>query len=200
MKSPLIISLLFLFGCSDLQELNNEIYETQIKALSESPYKNASYAKSYIDAQKEFRISKFYKPLQKRLLSAASVNDTVFITETFDEICMGCSSDWMKVLIRDTIYSFNKEILGHRGGVTYSLKSEYFNIDSKDNYQFRDNEFIEIVRKIRRGETWRDAPLKYGSDDCADGDHTMVTIIYPDKHIETLYVRCWMAEMNRHLK
>jgi hypothetical protein len=54
----------------------------------------------------------------------------------------------------------------------------------------------QIVKAIKE-HNWLSYPLHYGSNYCADGDHTFVTIIYPDKHIESLYVRCWTQPDNR---
>ncbi len=50
----------------------------------------------------------------------------------------------------------------------------------------------EVVDSVRQKQSWLSYPLKYGSNDCFDGDQTLATVIYPDKHIESLYVRCWL--------
>lgn len=189
------------FGCKDFDSLNDKIYEAQKQAVLKSPYKSAVGTTVYVDAQKDFRLNTLPKLIRNKIYAADALKDTIFITETFDEICTNCPSDWMNVMFRDTVYSVTREILGHKGGITYGIKTESFNLNSKDfQYQLRNSELIEIVQKINKGEPWTTDPLQYGSDNCNDGDHTFVTVIYPDKKIEALYVRCWTPFFYRNRK
>lgn len=198
-----IILLIFssLTGCKDFDSLNNKMYEVQKQAVLTSPYKSASGTTAYVDAQKDFRLKTLPKLIKNQISVSDALNDTIFITETYDETCVNCSCDWMKVMLRDTIYSIRKEILGHKSGVTYKVSAEPFAFNSKDfQYELRNSEFIEIVNKIRKGESWTTSPLQYGSDNCNDGDHTIITVIYPSKTIEALYVRCWTPSFYRDKK
>ena len=61
--------------------------------------------------------------------------------------------------------------------------------DSQLKFDYRGID--EIAVKVRSGEAWKENPLRYGEDKCADGDHTIVTVIYPNKKVEAIYVRCW---------
>jgi hypothetical protein len=189
------------FGCKDVVKLNNEIYAVQKQAVLKSPYRSASGTTVYVDAQKNFRLRTLPKLIRNKIFNPDVLGDTIFMTETFDAICINCPSDWMKVLIKDTIYSVRAEILGHKGGIKYNVEVEPFDPSSKDfQYKLRNSELIEIVSKIRNGNTWTSNPLQYGSDNCNDGDHTILTVIYPNKKIESLYVRCWTPCFYRNRK
>jgi hypothetical protein len=195
-----LITILTL-GCKDIGNLNNDIYEVQKQAVLSSPYKSASGTTVYIDAQKNFRLRTLPKLIRNKIFLAETLSDTVFMTESFDAICINCPSDWMKVLVKDTVYSVRAEILGHKGGINYNVEAEPFDPSSKDfQYELRNSELIEIISKIRNGNTWTSNPLQYGSDNCNDGDHTILTVIYPNKKIEALYVRCWTPSFYRNRK
>ena len=198
MKAASIIILISVstVSCNDFINLNDKVYEAQKQAVLKSPYKSASGTIVYVDAQKYFRLYTLPKLIRNKFYLSNALKDTVFMTETFEETCMNCPSDWVKVLLKDTVFSTRREILGYKGGSTYKVEyrveAEEFNINSKDlDFELRNSELIEIVNKIKKGEPWTTDPLQYGSDDCYDGDHTMVTVIYPNKKIEAMYVRCW---------
>ena len=196
----LLISFLF-FGCTGIERLNNKIYEIQKQSILESPYKSAIGTTVYVEAQKDFRLNKLPKLLRNKIYSGNALKDTIFMTESFDAICMNCPSDWMKVLLRDTVYSIRKMILGHRGDIAYDIETEPFYANSKDfQYELRNSDLIEIVGKIRNNQPWKTDPLQYGSDNCNDGDYTVITVIYPDEKIEAMYVRCWMPSLYRNRK
>jgi hypothetical protein len=202
MKTVLVVLIIILsYSCKDLMNLNNKIYEVQKQAVLGSPYTGAVGAGNYVDAQKDFRLTKLPKLVRNKIYSSYALNDTIFITESFDEICINCSSNRMSVILKDTVYSITAEILGHKGGIVYNMKAEPFDLNSKDlQFELRNSESIEIVNKIRRGESWTKDPLQYGADNCNDGDHTIMTVIYPNKKIEALYVRCWKPLFYRHNK
>lgn len=187
------------FGCTNIKNLNNKIYEVQKKAIVESPYKSAAGATIYIEAQKKFRLNKLPRLLRNKIYSNDTSRDTIFIVESFDAVCTNCPSDRMQVLLRDTIYSVQMEILGHKGNVTYPIETELLNLNSKNvQYELKYNELIEIVGKIRNRQPWKTDLLQYGSDNCNDGDHTVITVIYPENKIEAIYVRCWMPFLYRN--
>ena len=194
MKAASIIILIFVstIGCNDFINLNVKVYEAQKQAVLNSPYKSASGTIVYVNAQKDFRMCTLPKLIRNKIYLTNALKDTIFMTETFDETCINCPSDWVKVLLKDTVFSTRREILGHKGGSTYKVETEEFNINSKDfQFELRNSELIEIVNKVKKGERWTIDPLQYGSDKCNDGDHTIVTVIYPNKKIEAIYVRCW---------
>lgn len=202
MKAVIFLLIIFsLSSCKEADRLNNEIYEAQKQAVLNSPYKSAVGVNNYVDAQNKFRLKTLPKLIRNKLSIADALNDTIFITETYDPVCINCPSDWMKVLIKDTIYSIRREVLGHKGGIIYNVQTEQFIPSSKNTqYELRNTELIEIVDKIRSGVNWTTNPLQYGTDNCLDGSHTILTVIYPNKKIEALYIRCWMPSFYRNRK
>lgn len=199
----LIIFLVIIssLGCTNCYNLNEKIYEVQKQAVLKSPYKSASNTTVYVEVQKDFRLNTLPKLIRNKIFSSDALKDTIYIAETFDDICLNCPSDWIKVLLNDTIYSTRREMLDHKGGVAYRVETEPFNLNSKDfGYELRNSELIEIVGKIKKGEPWSNNPLQYGSDNCNDGGHTIVTVIYPNWNIEAIYVRCWAPFYYRNRK
>lgn len=201
MKKVCISLIAFLFfSCTDIGILNDQIYEAQLESVQQSPYKSAKGTVAYIEAQKHFRTNNLAKLLRDKLKESANLKDTLWMSESFDAICVNCASDRMKLLFKDTVYSFRMVIKG-KNKVGFETKVEAFHLTSKDfNYELGNSEFIEIVRKVRNKESWIADPLQYGADNCNDGDHTFLTVIYPDKRIEALYVRCWMPSFYRNKK
>jgi hypothetical protein len=196
----LIVLFILLSSCNNLHVINDNIYDAQKQTLSNSPYKSASGAFRFLDPQKEFRIGRLPKLMQDRIFKMPTPIDTVWISETFDEVCSNCPSDWMKILFRDTVYTLERHI-DDKNRITYIVKSESFKQLAKiRNTEIEYDDLLEVVQKVRSKLNWSDYPLQYGSDDCADGDHTLFTIIYPDKKIEAMYVRCWQAFTYRNRK
>lgn len=188
-------------GCTNFHYLNKKIYEVQKEAILNSPYKSASGLSALVDIQKAFRTKGLPKLISNKLFATNASADTIYLIETFDVTCLKCPSDWIKVLLKDTIYFARREILGHKGGVVYEVETVPFNVASKNNqYESGNSELIEIVAKIRKGEPWLTNSLQYGSDNCNDGDHTLVTLIYPNRKMEAMYVRCWMPSLYRNRK
>jgi hypothetical protein len=52
---------------------------------------------------------------------------------------------------------------------------------------------LTVLDSVRNGHHWLTHPLSYGSNHCADGDHTLVTVVYPNYSIEAMYIRCWAS-------
>lgn len=177
--------------------MNNLIYEIQKQQLLQSPYKDAKGAIIKINVQKQFRLNGLPDLLKDKIFKQKESTDTLLLLEDFDEICYNCSSQRLQVLYRDTVYFIEREIVGDRA--KYEVKSEKLDLTSKDVYghQFKYFELIEVKRKINSHQDWLNNPLNYGADGCADGNHTLLTVIYPDKKMEALYVRCWWPEKER---
>jgi hypothetical protein len=139
--------LLALIGCSDLRRINNRIYEVQKQQLLQSPYKDAKRTIIKIDAQKQFRLNRLPVLIKDKIFHHKELTDTLLILEDFDEICSNCSSQRMQVLYQDTIYFFDRDLIGNK--VIYKVQSERFDIASKDEYgyQFQYFELTEIKKK-----------------------------------------------------
>lgn len=201
MKALCILLITFQFyGCADFAALNNQIYESQLQAVQHSTYKSAKGTEVYVEAQREFRLNNLPKLIKEKLKEGANLKDTILMTESFNAICINCPSYRMSVLLEDTIYSLLRNNVG-RNKVKLKTKVEPLTIVTDDfNYELRNCAIIEIITKIRNKESWLENPLQYGGDYCSDGDHTLITVIYPDRRTEALYVRCWRPSFYRNRK
>lgn len=195
-KLLLLLLIISFLSCSDLRELNDEIYKAQKEQIQQSPYESASRMSARIEFQRRFRSKELPELLKEKLFQQIELTDTLLILEDFDEICFNCASERMQVLYHDTVYFIERELKGNR--VSYSGKKVKFDFSLNDGYQYHDYyELVEVKNKMKRREDWISNPLEYGSDTCLDGNHTFLTALYPDGKIKTLYVRCWWPEFQR---
>jgi hypothetical protein len=186
--------LLLIFYCLTLtafgQTLNDSILQVQKEAIRTSPYTDAkSFAISKYQTQ--FRLTKFPKAISNLLFDKAKLVDTLWIAESFDEMCPDCPSFASEILYKDTLYHYNKWSDNSNSKIEFTTKLFNKNLTDYDYI------ISEVVDSVRQKHNWLANPLRYGSNLCADGDHTLVTIIYPDRQIESLYVRCWMQTDQR---
>ena len=201
MRTLAFITLaLYLFSCSSTKHLNMQIYAAQKQALETSPYQTAGRISTEINVQKNFR-QKRLPPAFRQAIFKADSKDTVLLLESYDEICLGCLPYRMQVLHKDTVYQLESTFNNKTKETEYLLKKKEFQPDLYIEYdQFDYSEFIEVYNKIKNGISWTENSLVYGSDQCLDGDHTMVTALYPNGKIESIYVRCWLPPAYRNMK
>ena len=186
MKFGIFLIFCLLTACSYAQHINYLITRAEEKALKASPYNSSkSFQLSHLrENQNSFRRSNYPKSIRS-ILDNMSLDDTLWIVETFDEVCSNCPSFEYNILFKDSAYYFNT-LINNR-----SVKSSFFD----KNIKYPHSIFLQIVDSVRQKRNWLLNPLKYGSDGCADGDHTFITIIYPDLKIESLYIRCWERKL-----
>lgn len=198
-KLLLLVFTISFLSCSDLRELNERIDIAQKEQIQQSPYESASRMSVRIESQRRFRSKELPELLKDKLFQKIELTDTLLILEDFDEICFNCPSVRMQVLYQDTVYSIGREVKGSR--VDYNAKKIKFDSSLNDSYQYHDyHELVEIKNKMKRKEDWTSNPLEYGSDGCLDGNHTLITALYPEGKIKTMYVRCWWPEYQRSLR
>jgi len=195
----LFLLLIPLLSCSNLNELNERLYEVQKKQIQQSPYKSASRMFERIKAQRKFRTQEIPYLLKEKLFQQKALVDTLLVFEDFDEICFNCPSDRMQVLYQDTVYFVERKNSGNK--VLYSGQKVKLDTSLNDRYLYHEyHELVEIKNKMKRKEDWLLTPLEYGSDGCLDGNHSLMTAIFPNGKIETIYVRCWWPEYQRRLR
>ena len=190
-----------LFSCSSLRELNGRIYEVQKQQLTQSPYKSASdmFMFARIKSQKRFRSDEFPKHLKEKLFHQVQLTDTLLLLEDYDEMCVNCPSKRTQILYKGTVYSLNMALAGNKA--IYKSQKVKFAPSLNDTYVLHDYyELVEIKNKMKRKETWMANPLEYGADRCLDGNHSLLTAIYPDGKIKSMYVRCWSPEFQRRMR
>jgi hypothetical protein len=170
-------------SCSPLSKLNTRINDSQKNSLIDSPFRTAQSMRSELKAQLKFRRSYLsdLKCILKRTL-----NDTIFLTERYDYICFGCAAMNTSILIDSMLYSFNRDF----DGKTYQCSSIQLTSKFTDfEGQYYDDIGV-FISQIKRGEPWNNDPLKYGTNNCFDGDHTFFTVIFPSGKSESMYIRC----------
>ena len=193
-----IIILILISGCSTTFNLNKELYNKQRIALKESPYKDSPRVYQEISVQREFR-KKIAPEKIRELLFSKNDKDTIILMESYDNICLGCSSFRFQILMGDSIYNVERKLTDSNNKVTYEVKPIELIPHSTDfNYQLQYGEVLEIHKKVKNGVDWTANPLNYGWNECADGDHTLISVVYPNDLIETMYVRCWDPEVYRN--
>lgn len=194
-KQLLLLLIISLLSCTNISRVNNKINEVQKQHLLVSPYKDAKRTLTRIETQKQFRL-KYLPKLLRSKIYGQNISDTLLLLEDFDEICANCSSYRMQVLYKDTIYFVEKEVLGDK--LVFKAKKQRMNYTLANKYtQYDYFELAEIKNKMSNHQNWKANPLEYGSDDCADGNHILITAIYPNEEMDALYVRCWWPEYDR---
>lgn len=179
-----MFSLLVFTSCSS--NLNNRIYDAQLIALERTPYYEPTAHYEYIELQRQYRERHLPKELYG-LLNHATPTDTIILVEIYDEIVVGLA-ERMKVFYSDTVYSWDCL-------TNANFKKTPFVPDSTNQkYLANVSEFLLVKKKTIQGKSWNAEPLKYGAKECMDGSHTIITVITPEIHITSMYVRCWIAD------
>ena len=161
--------------------------ESLIESINRSPFNSAKSLKPELKMQKKFRdlyISKLKK------IQLKYPENPIIVVENYDFICMGCPADY--------ILFFNNEILItlylNSNTAKYEEKKENKNIDDViyDGEIYSD--LLEIYENLNSEKKWNSAPEKYGTEDCFDGGHTFYTVYYPNRELESMYMRCWLPK------
>lgn len=198
MKLLTIILVVLTTSCSTV---NDRLYRTQKRTVQQSPYKNAEGQTGSIKAQKEFRRTKIPTELLDALSS--ETEKPMILIEDYEEICHSCPSFQIRLQKGDTIYKVRRDFFvpAQEDSIfrpTYEFEKIPFDPDSENgHYQMEYGDIIEIYHKVNQSDDWNSNPLQYGINDCFDGDHTIVSVIYPDQKIESMYVRCWKQKIFR---
>ena len=197
MRKLLFLLLVTSFlSCSDLRELNERIYKAQKEQIQQSPYESASRMSARIESQRRFRSKKLPALIKEKLFQKKELTDTLLIFEDFDEICFNCPSDRMYLLYQNTLYFIDSDFSGNK--VNNRVNKVMLDVSINEKYQYEYfHGLVEVKNRMKRRVDWLSNPLEYGSDSCLDGNHTLLTALYPDGEIKTLYVRCWWPEFQR---
>lgn len=179
-----IIIFIMSFGCSSFEEINLKIYKSQKDHLKISPYDPDGNWKIKIKKQAELREklnSKYFNNLEH-------LSDTIFIVEAFDPKCINCTSDNIKVLIGDNIFTFDL-----RNGVqNLTIDTTNFQSPILDKEYLLNFSIMNDIRKMNINSLRNDSLLlELGAKSCFGGTDTIVSVVFPDKNVESIYVRCW---------
>lgn len=202
---PLFI--LFLYGCSSSQtkgypksaniffnkisDLNKSIHESQKKSLQDSPFEGRNFLQSYLDIQQPFR-EQYIQELENLLTKAP--NDTIFLVESYDEICIGCRADHIAIYTGNLLITYKDTSYKN----TYKREQESLISNFVDKRGYLHDDILELKSEIKYNYTfWNKNPEKYGTDKVLGGAYTFYSVIYPDRRIESMYMRSWTPQYLR---
>ncbi|MGY3795829.1 hypothetical protein [Aquimarina sp. 433] len=190
----ILINLLFLIllGCKStrISELNEMFNDSQIESINKSPFSTAKFLNAELKMQKKFR-GLYLNTLNE--IQSKSPKNPIIISEYYDFICSGCPANYISI--------FNNRVL-----ITLNLNRKTMKYDEKRENKNKDDliseggvylDIIEIYGKLNSQKKWNAEPEKYGTEECIDGGHTFFTVYYPNKKIESMYMRCWLPKKIR---
>lgn len=158
------------------QQLSSSILAAQKHAIRISPYLDA-YGFHIPVLQKRFRLTGFPKTIRGLLSGRAHLADTLWLVENFPDECRRCPAFATYILYQDTLYTLREST------------TEFIAVPFKK--RAADYIILEVIDSVRSKRNWMGNPLTFGSNSCWDGEHTLVTVVYPNLRIEAMYVRCW---------
>ncbi len=185
----LIISILIFTSFSVFGQLNKQIDRSQIASLKNSPFETAKSMTSELKIQKKFRIQ--YVMDLDNLISKFP-NDTIILAENYDFICFGCPADNVQILADTILTNYKKDFKSK----DYNKTIEFVSKKTFDQRAY-ESDLFELRDEIWTDKYWNEKPEKYGTDKCLDGGHTFFTVFYPDKHMISMYMRCWIPKVIR---
>ncbi len=177
----IILTSLILSNCSSAKYLNKKINNSQ-RAVKESMSKE-------LDMQLLFR-EKYINDIIE--LAKKYPKNPIIIVESYDFICNGCPADYIRLYNGKVLINYN---LGQiHGKKTYEIQYNRDKIDLKtEKYNISDDLKI-IYEKLKSKKQWNANPDEYDSKNCSDGAKTIYSVYHPNRKIESMYIRCWIAE------
>lgn len=169
-----------------ISNLNKIIDKSQKESLLNSPFKESEYLKNYLDIQQPFR-EQYIQELQE------SSNDTIFLVESYDEICVNCRANHIAIYKNSILITYKKKLNKDR----YEKEKESLALNFIDKDGYEHNDISELISEIRNNNVWYINPQKYGTDKVLGGSYTFYTVIYPNKKVESMYIRSWIPQYLR---
>ena len=168
--------------------------ESQIESINKSPFNSAKSLQPELKMQKKFR-GLYINKLNEIQLKYPE--NPIIVVENYDFICMGCPADYISFFNNEILITLNLNSYTAK----YEEKKEYKNIDDLVYDGGIHNDLIEIYENLNSKKKWNAEPEKYGTEDCFDGGHTFYNVYYPNKKLESMYMRCWLpVEFRKDIK
>tara|TARA_R110002051_G_scaffold104454_1_gene177023 strand:+ start:136 stop:732 length:597 start_codon:yes stop_codon:yes gene_type:complete len=171
-------------------ELSIELNESQLKNTKSSPFTSSKSMAKELEIQLLFR-KKYFSVINE--IRTEYPNRPLIISESYPFECSGCPANYVNF--------FNNKIL-------ITLRLEDFQNKSIDEIEYKEKrrltEFknsmfddLKIIYKNLELKTkWNSNPAEYGTDlDCSDGSNSFYSVYFPNGTIESMYMRCWTAEL-----
>lgn len=173
-------------------ELNMEINNSQLKSIEKSPFPSSKSLKKELEIQLLLR-KKYIDVINQ--IRTQYPKRPLLILESYDFICKGCPADYVtlfnnKILITLRLENIQNKTLDE---IKYSEERRLTNFKSS---MFDD---LKIIYKNLNLKTkWNSKPLKYGTElGCSDGSKSFYSVCLPNGTIESMYMRCWTAELKK---
>jgi len=183
----LIVTILLFFSCIPIGKLNMRIDKSQRISILNSPFISAKGMKTELNIQKKVRL--LYDSVLDSLISR-NPNDTIILIENYDFICFGCPADYVQILDNRLLITFRYN--SKKKNYNYNRQNETLTEHFFDSQGYFQSDLFELTQEIKTNEFWYKNPSKFGTDECLDGGQTFYTVLYPDKNIVSIYMRCWI--------
>lgn len=174
-----------------ITDLNKLIHESQKKSLQDSPFEGSKFLQNYLDIQQPFR-EQYIQELENFLTQAP--NDTIFLVESYDEICINCRADYIAIYKGNLLITYRSTSYKEK----YKREQELLTSNLMDKTDYIDEDILELQSEIKNNNSlWNKNPEKYGTDKILGGSYTFYSVIYPDKKVESMYIRSWVRKESR---
>ena len=187
--------ILIIFGLggyqiSQAQKLNKQIDKSQKAVISSSPFEAAKGMYKGLTQNRKIR------PQYLTIIDSLRKEfpqDTILFTENYDFICIGCPADFIQIQVREIYITlrYNYDIRA------FERKNQKITKLFFDESSYHLSDIQELRNEISENDNWNKNPEKYGTENCLDGGHTFYTVLYPDRKITSMYMRCWMNKESR---
>ncbi|CAL2103721.1 conserved protein of unknown function [Tenacibaculum sp. 190130A14a] len=185
-----VISVNFCFSQKTpitLYELDKKIKNSEKENIEKSPFKSAQS----MNARLHFFTYEFRKVYLKEFIYLRNKHPEkeILLVESFSHSCSNCAPSYIQIY-NGKDYLFYDVVLENGRS---KLKKRMNNEISK----YLDADIIEIYENRNQKVNWNSNPEKYGTEICFDGSHSLYHMLYPNKKVVSMYMRCWISKENR---
>jgi hypothetical protein len=121
-------------------------------------------------------------------------HNPILLVESYDFICSGCAADYISFFNGEVILTYKfRDTEGKLSDMKYYLTEE-----RRDKQEFKYSYFDDLIivyENALKGDEWNKSSKKYGTDKCFDGGQSFYSMIYSNDKIDSMYMRCWTAEI-----
>ena len=182
------LSILTFSNCLQISNLNKQIEESQNEAWINSPFiekeqrNNVKWSKQ----QLKFR-TQYQEDLEQ--LSKENPNDTIFLVENYDGLCIGCPANVIQIYIGRKLITYKTEdYKSYKKEISYLEKCLF------DSSGYWHKDIYELYLAMRKRNIWNQKPEIYG-DKCLGTGGSFYTIMFPSGKVESMYIECWKPKI-----
>lgn len=180
----IILISLIQSNCSSAKYLNKKIDNSQ-RAVKESMSKE-------LDMQFLFR-EKYINDIIE--LAKKHPKNPIIIVESYDFMSSGGPAVYVRLYNDEILIKYR---LGETNGKKIreiQYKKHRTNLKKEKYYIY--NDLMIIYDKLKSKKQWNANPDEYDDKTCFDGANTIYSVYHPNKKIESMYIRCWIAQYKK---